>query len=115
MDAWKQLPEDLKWIVNLCAKETQLWSYNWINNLNAEAIRKFKETIQILKMDPDTLIAFRKTAQKYLDTLKEKYPDVKKVLESQEAFIRDFADWREARSGVTPWPYEMFISGRTTD
>jgi TRAP-type C4-dicarboxylate transport system substrate-binding protein len=42
-DSYDKLPEDLKWIVDICAKETQLWSYNWINGLNAEAIRRFKE------------------------------------------------------------------------
>lgn len=101
-DAYDQLPEDLKWIIDIAAKETQLWSYNWINALNGEAIRKFKERIEIVKMDTDTMIEFRKTTKKYLDDLKGKYPDVKKVLDSQEAFLEDFADWRDARSGVTP-------------
>ena len=66
-------------------------------------------------MDKDTLIAFRKTTKEYIDSLKAKYPDVKKVIESQEAFITDFADWREARGGVTPWPYETYISGKITE
>ena len=114
-DAWNELPEDLRWIVKLCAQETQLWSYNWINSLNPEAIRRFKEKIEILKMDKDTLIAFRKTTKEYIDSLKAKYPDVKKVIESQETFIKDFADWRDARSGVTPWPYETYISGKITE
>ncbi len=112
---YDKLPEDLKWILDICAKETQLWSYNWINSLNAEAIRKFKEKVEIVKMDKETVIEFRKTAKKYIDGLKAKYPDVKKVMDSQEAFINDYADWRDARSGVTPWPYETFIKGRTTE
>ena len=115
MDAWSKLPEDLQWIVKICAKETQLWSYNWINGLNAEAIKKFEEKIEFVTMDTDTRISFRKTTKKYLDGLKEKYPDVKKVLDSQEAFTAEFADWRNARSGVTPWPYETYIGGRTTE
>ncbi|MFP4584596.1 MAG: TRAP transporter substrate-binding protein [Desulfococcaceae bacterium] len=114
-DAYDKLPEDLKWIIDICAKETQLWSYNWINSLNSEAIRRFKEKIEIVKLDKETLIGFRKTTKKYLDELKEKHPDVKKVLDSQEAFIEDFAEWREARSGATPWPYETYIEGRITE
>jgi TRAP-type mannitol/chloroaromatic compound transport system substrate-binding protein len=114
-DAYDKLPEDLKWIIDICAKETQLWSYNWINSLNSEAIRRFKEKIEIVKMDKETLIGFRKTTKEYLDGLKEKHPDVKKVLESQEAFIEDFAEWRDARSGATPWPYETYIDGRITE
>jgi TRAP-type mannitol/chloroaromatic compound transport system substrate-binding protein len=114
-DAYEKLPEDLKWIVDICAKETQLWSYNWINSLNAEAIRRFKDKMEFVKMDKETLIEFRKTTKTYLDEVKAKYPDVKKVLDSQEAFIADFADWRDARSGATPWPYETYVGGRITE
>lgn len=114
-EAYDKLPEDLKWIIDLAAKETQLWSYNWVNGLNAEAIRLFKEKVEIVKMDKDTLIEFRKVTKTYLDGLKEKYPDVKKVLDSQEEFLASFADWRDARSGATPWPYEIYITGRTTE
>ncbi|MGA9534846.1 MAG: TRAP transporter substrate-binding protein DctP [Desulfobacterales bacterium] len=114
-DAYDKLPDDLKWIINIAAMETQLWSYNWVNGLNAEAIRLFKKKVEIVKMDVDTLVEFRKTTKKYLDGLKEKYPDVKKVLDSQEEFLESFADWRDARSGATPWPYEIYITGRTTE
>lgn len=113
--AWDTLPEDLKWIVKIAAKETQLWSYNWINNLNAEAIRRFQEKVEIVRMDKETLIEFRKTAKLYIDALKEQYPDVKKVMDSQEAFIKEYEVWRKARSGVTPWSYDTYISGRTTE
>ena len=114
-DAYEKLPEDLKWIVDICAKETQLWSYNWINSLNAEAIRRFKEKIEFVKMDKETLIEFRKKTKAYLDDVKAKYPDVKKVLDSQEAFTESFADWRDARSGAAAWPYETYIGGRITE
>ncbi len=113
--AYDALPEDLKWIVDIAAKETQLWSYNWINSLNAEAMKRFKEKVEIVKMDKETIIEFRKVTKAYLDSVKEKYPDVKEALDSQEAFIKEYAIWRDARSGVTPWPYEDFIQGRTTE
>ena len=112
-DAYDKLPEDLKWIIDICAKETQLWSYNWINSLNGKAIRLFKEKVEFVTMDKATRIEFRKTAKAYLDDVKAKFPDVKKVLDSQEAFIKDYADWREVRGGVAPWPYEMYIQGKT--
>ncbi len=111
-DAYEKLPEDLKWIIDICAKETQLWSYNWINNLNAKAIRMFKEKVEFVTMDEETRIEFRKTTKKYLEEVKAKYPDVKKLLDSQEAFIAEYADWREARGGVAPWPYETYIGGK---
>mgnify|MGYP001548602390 FL=1 len=112
-DAYDKLPEDLKWIIDICAKETQLWSYNWINSLNAKAIRLFKEKVEFVHMDEATRIAFRKTTKEYIDSVKAKYPDVKKVMDSQEAFIKDYADWRKARGGVAPWPYETYIGGQT--
>jgi len=114
-DSYDKLPEDLKWIIDICAKETQLWSYNWINSLNAEAIRRFKEKIEIVKMDKETLIEFRKMTKSYLDEVKAKHPFAKKVLDSQEEFVNSFADWRDARVGVTPWPYETYISGRISE
>ncbi len=113
--AWDELPQDLKEIVKLAAAETQAWSYNWINALNAEAINKFKEKVEIVKMDKETLIGFRKVAKEYLDSVKAKFPDVKKVLDSQEAFLEEYAVWRDARSGATPWPYETYISGQITE
>ncbi len=112
-DAWNKLPEDLKWIVKTCAKETQLWSYSWTTNLDIKAIKLFKKNVEFLKMDKETIIAFKKTAKTHLDSLKAKYPDVKKALDSQETLIDDFADWREIRSGITPWPYQTFIDGKT--
>jgi TRAP-type mannitol/chloroaromatic compound transport system substrate-binding protein len=112
-DAYEKLPDDLKWIIDICAKETQLWSYNWINNLNAKAIALFKKNVEFIEMDEATRIEFRKTTKKYLDEVKAKYPDVKKVLDSQEAFTQDYADWRKVRGGVTPWPYETYINGKT--
>lgn len=113
--AWDELPEDLKWIVKIAAAETQAWSYNWINALNAEAINRFTEKVELVKMDKETLIEFRKVAKTYLDSVKEQYPDAKKALDSQEAFIEEYAVWREARSGATPWPYETYISGQITE
>ena len=53
-----KLPEHYQWILDIAAKETQLWSYNWINALNAEAIRRFKEKVEIVKMDKETIHRF---------------------------------------------------------
>jgi TRAP-type mannitol/chloroaromatic compound transport system substrate-binding protein len=46
-----------------------------------------------------------------VEKLKVKYPDVKKIVESQEAFVKEFAPWRKARANVVPWPYEDYING----
>jgi TRAP-type mannitol/chloroaromatic compound transport system substrate-binding protein len=110
--AYEKLPDDLKWIIDICAKETQLWSINWINNLNSEAINLFAKKVEIVQMDKDTLIQFRKTTHEYVEGLKAKYPDVKKVVDSQQAFVKEFAPWRQARSNVVPWPYDDYVAGK---
>ncbi len=111
-DSYDKLADDLKWILDTAAKETQLWSYSWLNNLNAEAIRRFQENAEIVIMDEEAIIDFAKTTQAYLEKVKERCPDCKRLLESQEDLKKDFADWRSARAGVTPWPLEEVVQGK---
>lgn len=111
-DSYDKLPADLKWIVDIAAKETQLWSTAWQENLNAEAIKLFKQKVEYVRMDADTINEFAKASHDYIEELKVKFPDVKKVMDSQDQFKADFAEWREVRGGVAPWPYEMFVKGK---
>ncbi len=112
MDAWKKLPPDLQWIVDTAAKELQLWSQYWIENLNVEALKLFKQKVEFVKMDTETINAFAQKTNEYLTELKAKHPDVKKVLDSQDKLKADFAEWREMRSGVAPWPIEQYVKGK---
>ena len=102
----------MKGILDTAANETQLWSYSGLNNLNAEAVRRFKENSEIVAMDAETAVDIAKTTQAYHEKVKERCPDCKRLLESQEELKKDFADWREARAGVTPWPMEDVIQGK---
>ena len=111
-DSYNKLPADLKWIVDIAAKETQLWSTAWQENLNAEAVKMFKEKVEFVRMDEATINEFAKASHKYIEGLKVKFPDVKKVMDSQDQFKADFADWRQERGGVAPWPHEQFITGK---
>ena len=108
------LPEDLKAIVEICAKETQLWTNAWQENLNIKAVEEIGKKSEYVMMDNETIIEFAKTTKTYLDGLKEKYPDVKKVLDSQDLFKKEFAQWRKLRGRVVPWPYEEFVKGQLT-
>ncbi len=114
MDSYNKLPADLKWIVDIAAKETQLWSTAWQENLNTEAIKMFKENVEFIRMDDEAITSFAKKTKEYLETVKAKHPDVKKTLDSQEKFKEDFAAWREIRSGLVPWPIDDYISGKRT-
>lgn len=111
-DSYNELADDLKYIIDISARETQLWVNSWQESLNIEAINKFKEKIEIVMMDQETLNAFAKTTKEYLDEVKARHPDVAKVLNSQEQFKIDFATWREARGSVAPWPLEQYMHGK---
>jgi TRAP-type mannitol/chloroaromatic compound transport system substrate-binding protein len=108
------LPDDLKAIVEICAKETQLWSWAWMEQLNIKALQLMGEKVEYVKMDDATMTQFAKTTHEYLEDVKAKYPDVKKVLGSQEQFKKDFAQWRDLRGRVAPWPYKIYVGGRHT-
>jgi TRAP-type mannitol/chloroaromatic compound transport system substrate-binding protein len=110
--AWDELPDDLKAIVEICAKETQLWSWAWIENLNIEAIHEMGKKVEWVKMDAEALNEFAKNTHEYLEELKTKDKDVKKVLDSMDQFKADFAEWRELRSGLAPWPHEQYVKGK---
>ncbi len=112
MDKWKALPDDLKAIVEICAKETQLWAWAWQENLNIEALKIIGKNTEYVKMDDAAIVEFAKVTFKYLDDLSAKNPDVKKVLDSQELFKKEYAQWRDLRSRVAPWPREEILKGR---
>ncbi len=63
-------------------------------------------------MDKETRSNFAKITKAHLDELKAKFPDVKKVLDSQEQLKKDFSTWREQRGGVAPWPIDEYIDGK---
>lgn len=111
-DSYNKLPADLKWIIDIAAKETQLWSSAWQENLNIEAIKLFKKKVEFVHMDDEAISAFAKRTKEYLEEVKSKHPEVKKTLDSQELFKKDFADWREIRGGLAPWPIDDFIKGK---
>jgi TRAP-type mannitol/chloroaromatic compound transport system substrate-binding protein len=109
---WDELPDDLKAIVEISAKETQLWANAWEQNLNIDALEIMSKTTQFVRMDDATIVDFAKATFKYLDEVAARNPDVKKVLDSQEEFKKQFAFWREMRGGVVPWPREMVLQGK---
>jgi TRAP-type mannitol/chloroaromatic compound transport system substrate-binding protein len=108
------LPDDLKAIIEIAAKETQLWAWAWQENLNIEALKIMGKSTEFVKMDNDAIIGFAKTSFEYLDDLSAKNPDVKKVLDSQELFKKEFAQWRDLRSRLAPWPKEDVLKGKLT-
>ena len=112
MDKWKALPPDLQQIVETAAKETQLWAWAWQENLNIEALKIIGASTEYVKMDDAAIVEFAKVTFKYLDDVAAKHPDVKKVLDSQELFKKEYAQWRDLRGRVAPWPREDILKGK---
>ncbi len=110
--SWEKLPRDLQEIVKLSAKETQMWSTAWSEHLNAKAIKLLKKNVEFVKIDRSARVEFAQATKKYLEEVKKENPDAKKALESQEAFKELFAEWRDLRSGVEPYPIDMYIDGK---
>ena len=111
---WDELPEDLKIIVETAAKETQLWANAWQENLNIEALKIMQKTTEFVKMDDVAMVEFARVSFAYLDELAAKNPDVKKVLDSQEKFKEEYAQWRDLRGRLAPWPKADVLKGRLT-
>lgn len=88
--------------MSICAKETQLWTNAWQENLNIIAVKEIGKKSEYVLMDDATIIEFAKTKHTYLKGLKAKYPDVKKVLDSQDLFKQEFAQRRKLRGRVVP-------------
>ena len=65
-------------------------------------------------MDDAAIVAFAKASFDYLDDLSAKNPDVKKVLDSQEKFKEEYAQWRDLRGRLAPWPKADVLKGRLT-
>ncbi len=114
-DAWEELPQDLQEIVELATKETQFWSNTWQEYLNAQAIHRIGENAEYVKMDKEARAAFAKQSRDYLQRLGEEHPRTGEILESQEEFKEMFAKWRDLRSGVEPYPFDMYIEGKMGD
>ncbi len=112
---WDELPDDLKVIVELAARDTDMWANAWNENLNIEGVKRMKrDGAEFVKMDDKAIIEFAKATRKYLEELMAKHPDVKKVLTSQWEFMKDFEEWRDLRGRLTPWPHDTFIKGKLT-
>lgn len=110
--AWECLPDDLRAMVEICARETEAWASTWNAGLNARAMQFYKDKMEVVRMNDETLVKFTKEIHKYLGELKAKHPLLRKALESQEQLKREFQNWRENRNRLVHQPSETHIEGR---
>jgi TRAP-type mannitol/chloroaromatic compound transport system substrate-binding protein len=114
--AYDSLPPHLQKALEVAAYATQMWDMTTSEKNNGLTIAKYKaKGVKFHQSTPASLNELRKVTKTHVDALKAKNPDLKKVLDSQDAYIKDMADWKQIRSGVSAYPYEMYIKGTHTE
>ncbi len=110
--AYDKLPDRLKKVLYIASVDTQLWDMTRSEFYNGIYIEKYKKDgVKFNKLTDDSLNKLRKTTKEYIDGLRSKHKFLNKVLESQDNFIKHYASWKVLRSGVSCYPYEMYIHG----
>jgi len=90
---WEALPDDIKLIVEDCARAEALRYHAWLISEDEKAIENFKKYGNIVEKLPKSIDElFVKTANEYLDELAGKYPEAKEVLASMRAFEKMYGE-----------------------
>ncbi len=110
--AYDKLPAHLQKILHIASEQTQLWDMTRSEYYNGVYVEKYKKDgAKFNKLTDKSLDKLRKTTKEYLDGLRSKHKFLNKVLESQDSFIKQYANWKVLRSGVSDYPYKMYMSG----
>lgn len=113
MDTWKALPDDLKEIFTIAARETGIWTFAKWEADSVPAVSKFLEHgVEVTRLDQKTIDAIYKYANEYVEMQAKKSPEFKKVAQSYFGWLKDYGTWREMElwSGYgfghnrTAWP-----------
>ena len=95
MKSWKALPEDLKEIFRVAARETGIYTYSKWEYESIEATNKFLEKgIKVTSLDQKTLDLIQTYVNQHVEEMAAKYPMYKKVAKSYYKFLKDFEVWR---------------------
>lgn len=110
--AYDKLPDHLKKILRVASEQTQLWDMTRSEYYNGVYVEKYKKDgAKFNKLTDKSLDKLRKTTKEYLDGLRSKHKFLNRVLGSQDSFIKQYANWKVLRSGVSDYPYKMYMSG----
>lgn len=102
MDAWNELPDDLKAIVEHAAKSTWVYTSSLMDYNCAEATKNFIDYgIEITHLsDEDLKVLEERTVQVEEATAAEN-PDYAKVIKSQQDYLSYYREWRELQGNYT--------------
>ena len=101
---FEALPDDLKIIVQDCARSEAIRYHGELAAGDAEALQGFRDYGNIVGPLPKAIVdAFVIEADAFMDELAAEYPEVKEVLESQRTFAKNWdmlyglPDWAKPR------------------
>lgn len=96
-DAWSQLPDDLKAIVENAAGATNMWMYTAMEYQNARALEELKamQNIEILEFPPEVLAELKRVATAVLEQEAAGDPEFKRIYDAYREFRDEYAQWSE--------------------
>ncbi|MET3504561.1 TRAP transporter substrate-binding protein [Halalkalibacter oceani] len=96
-DAWEQLPDDLKNVVEKASKVTMSMNTATAAYMDAEAAERMVNEYGIIttQLSDEELDEMQTIKMNIVEDLANENPDFKKVLDSQQAFLRMYAPYRD--------------------
>jgi TRAP-type mannitol/chloroaromatic compound transport system substrate-binding protein len=91
---WNALPPDLQAIVTICAKETQLWSRNWLTKWNMVALETLRANMTFEMMNERVQSGLATATQNHLQALRAQNENLDRILRSQEELHNAWSFWR---------------------
>lgn len=96
MNTWKALPEDLKTIFAVAARETGTWSFAKWEAESVPATNNFiKSGTEVTRLEKEAIEAIYKYANEYVEMESKKDPMFKKVAKSYFDWLKEYSTWRE--------------------
>lgn len=102
-DAWEELPDDLKAIVESAAKASLLTRLSENNAADAKATKTMLEYgVQMTRLSEEEIAIIESEKNKILEDLASKNPDYARVLQNQIDFLKDMSAYRDQ---LEPWGF----------
>lgn len=109
-NAWDQLPDDLKAIVESAAQATSLWMYTTMEYENTKALEQLrgKQNVEILPFPPEVLSELNRVATEVLAEEAAADPEFKRIYDDYLSFRDEYARW----SDISEDTYQRSIQKR---
>ncbi|HEC92920.1 MAG TPA: ABC transporter substrate-binding protein [Candidatus Atribacteria bacterium] len=108
--AWDELPDKLKYIVEIANQATMNYMSSWYEVQDIEALKKFEESgTEVIQLSEDTLKDIEKYINEYTTKRAKENEDFREMAVSQFKYLKDIAavhheEWPFGH-GRIPWSY----------